>query len=564
MTGITTEDLVLRLRELLLQESLQASHPLPQSATVSSGSQTTSDLWQTAAATAVTAVTSVMNGSSNFQMAAAHSTPTVAGHHHHHHHNNNSSSHNSSSNSISQAILSVLQGIRPRHQNNSRTSQLDWVTDDQSQQHNPSVWNSANWTFPDLDLTSFMEADMDGLGSAGSDGSSSYQQRSSAGLRTAIIATAYALVMAISLFGNLLVCYVVFRHRRLQRSITYTFLVNVALSDLLMTCLNIPFSVSRVLLDHWPFGQFLCSLVPFVQVMSVYVSSLTMAAIAVDRYRVILTPLKRRLRPPHGLIIMAILWILASMAALPYALYSEVVPIFTYRPLRRCQARFPTPALEFRRYLTLITFATQYVIPLGISGLAYGAIVRRLWMRSFVGAVTDNQRVRQDRAKRKTIQMLLVVISLFALCWLPLNVYHLVSDVGASESATRHNSTAFLVCHWLAMSSVCYNPFVYCWLNANFRDAVQTCGRLCMRSVWFRRNQRKQQPSIIMHNTTTAVLHQQHQESTSNTITGLIITTNPASRPQNSIDSVQLIEQLELLVPDNPTQLIINEETSLV
>lgn len=107
--------------------------------------------------------------------------------------------------------------------------------------------------------------------------------------------------------------------------------VNVALSDLLMTCLNIPFSVSRVLLDHWPFGDFLCSLFPFVQVMSVYVSSLTMAAIAVDRYRVILTPLKRRLRPPHGLVIMLVLWILASLAALPYALYSEVVPIFTYR-----------------------------------------------------------------------------------------------------------------------------------------------------------------------------------------------------------------------------------------
>lgn len=201
------------------------------------------------------------------------------------------------------------------------------LTDEQHQ----SQWNAANWTFPDL--TSFMEADMDGLGGSGpgggpGSGDGFYHQRP--GLKTAIIASAYALVMAISLFGNLLVCYVVFRHRRL-RSVTYTFLVNVALSDLLMTCLNIPFSVSRVLLDHWPFGDFLCSLVPFVQVMSVYVSSLTMAAIAVDRYRVILTPLKRRLRPPHGLIIMAILWILASMAALPYALYSEVVPIFTYR-----------------------------------------------------------------------------------------------------------------------------------------------------------------------------------------------------------------------------------------
>ncbi|KAK4026776.1 probable G-protein coupled receptor 83 [Daphnia magna] len=535
MTGITTEDLVLRLRELLLQEhhKQQASYPLE--TTVATGSQSTSDLWKTAAATTATAVTSAMNGSV-FQMASR-SPPTSS-----------AVGHTNSSGSISQAILNVLQGIRPRQQ-------LDWVTDE----HGPSVWSSANWTFPDLDLTSFMEADLDGLG--GGSGGSDLSYHRSVGLKTAIIATAYALVMAISLFGNLLVCYVVFRHRRLQRSITYTFLVNVALSDLLMTCLNIPFSVSRVLLDHWPFGQFLCSLVPFIQVMSVYVSSLTMAAIAVDRYRVILTPLKRRLRPPHGLVIMAILWILASMAALPYALYSEVVPIFTYRPLRRCQARFPTPALEFRRYLTLITFATQYVIPLGISGLAYGAIVRRLWMRSFVGAVTDNQRIRQDRAKRKTIQMLLVVISLFALCWLPLNVYHLVSDVGASESATRHNSTAFLICHWLAMSSVCYNPFVYCWLNANFRDAVQTCGRLCMRSVWFRRT-RKQQPSIIMHNT-TAVLHRQHQESTSNTITGLIITTTPA-RPQTLVDSVQLIEQLQLLVPEKPSQLTINDETSLV
>ena len=122
-------------------------------------------------------------------------------------------------------------------------------------------------------------------------------------------------------------------------------------------------------------------------------------------------------------------------------------------------------------------------------------------MRSVVGAVTDTQRSRQDRAKRKTIQMLLVVISLFALCWLPLNVYHLVSDVGASAGPTRHNSTIFLVCHWLAMSSVCYNPFVYCWLNANFRQAVKTCGRFCLGRADSLQRERKQQPSLLLNNT---------------------------------------------------------------
>ena len=106
------------------------------------------------------------------------------------------------------------------------------------------AWNKdANWTMPDL--TSFMAEDV---------------AVDTLPLKMVVIAGAYALVMAVSLFGNLLVCYVVIRHRRL-RSVTYTFLVNVALSDLLMTCLNIPFSVARVLLHHWPFGEFLCSLV---------------------------------------------------------------------------------------------------------------------------------------------------------------------------------------------------------------------------------------------------------------------------------------------------------------
>lgn len=95
MSGITTEDLVMRLRELLLEQKVAQ-----QGSTVS---RTTSDLWQTAAA-AVTSDTSVMNGSS-FLTARP---PVAVG----------------QNNTISQAILNVLQGIRPRHQNNSQSFQV--------------------------------------------------------------------------------------------------------------------------------------------------------------------------------------------------------------------------------------------------------------------------------------------------------------------------------------------------------------------------------------------------------------------------------------------------------
>lgn len=32
-----------------------------------------------------------------------------------------------------------------------------------------------------------------------------------------------------------------------------------------------------------------------------------------------------------------------------------------------------------------------------------------------------------------------------------------------------NRTTIFFMVHWFAMSSVCYNPFIYCWLNENFR-----------------------------------------------------------------------------------------------
>ncbi|XP_068247224.1 uncharacterized protein [Palaemon carinicauda] len=290
--------------------------------------------------------------------------------------------------------------------------------------------------------------------------------------RMVIIILVYSILIAISLFGNLLVCHVVLRTRRLH-TLTNTFLANLAVSDLLMTALNIPFNVARVLLDDWPFGSFMCSMVPFVQVTSVYVSAFTMVAIALDRYQVIIHPLKPRLGSFHGAIIISVVWLLAALVSLPYAIYSEVVEVFTYRKLTRCQARYPPPALKFRQWLTLATFLTQYVIPLSITAVAYVGVTRRVWWRAVVGAATQEQLSLQLRAKKKTVKMLLIVVVLFALCWLPLNTYHLVVDFGASVGPSRHSSSIFFICHWFAMSNVCYNPFIYCWLNDHFRAGAK-------------------------------------------------------------------------------------------
>lgn len=81
------------------------------------------------------------------------------------------------------------------------------------------------------------------------------------------------------------------------------------------------------------------------------------------------------------------------------------------------------------------------------------------------GSTTPRQIAAQSRAKKKTIKMLALTVAFFAVSWAPINIYHLLTHF----LLVRHNSTAILVCHLIAMSSCTVNPFIYCWFNDHFR-----------------------------------------------------------------------------------------------
>jgi hypothetical protein len=43
----------------------------------------------------------------------------------------------------------------------------------------------------------------------------------------------------------------------------------------------------------------------------------------------------------------------------------------------------------------------------------------------------------------------------------------------------RYIQWIWTACHWLAMSNCCYNPIVYCWMNAKFRAGFRHIFRCC-------------------------------------------------------------------------------------
>lgn len=96
-----------------------------------------------------------------------------------------------------------------------------------------------------------------------------------------VYAIAYGLIIILSFFGNLLVCKVCLKNM----TKTNALIMSLALSDLLVTIFNIPFNYFRIFHFSWPFGSGMCFVVNFVQHLVVYISSYTMAIIAIQRYR---------------------------------------------------------------------------------------------------------------------------------------------------------------------------------------------------------------------------------------------------------------------------------------
>jgi neuropeptide Y receptor len=94
--------------------------------------------------------------------------------------------------------------------------------------------------------------------------------------------------------------------------------------------------------------------------------------------------------------------------------------------------------------------------------------------------------------------MLIAMVVIFAICWLPLNIVHMVAEFHRSELS--HYKVLFLSTHVIAMSSTIYNPFLYSWLNDNFRKEFQQIVPCVFKICWCLNRRRTNHPSTQLTN----------------------------------------------------------------
>ncbi|XP_038104891.1 tachykinin-like peptides receptor 99D isoform X3 [Culex quinquefasciatus] len=119
-----------------------------------------------------------------------------------------------------------------------------------------------------------------------------------------------------------------------------------------------------------------------------------------------------------------------------------------------------------------------YFLPIGSMTFTYARIGFELWGSKSIGECTQRQ-LENIRSKRRVVKMMVVVVVIFAVCWLPFQIYFIVTSYYPELTAKPYIQDVYLAIYWLAMSNSMYNPIIYFWMNSRFRRGFQQFFRWC-------------------------------------------------------------------------------------
>ncbi|XP_046445814.1 tachykinin-like peptides receptor 99D isoform X2 [Daphnia pulex] len=337
------------------------------------------------------------------------------------------------------------------------------------------LWNDGNLTIGDSDVMVFFDHSGFNWTQNNSllEDATQNDQFSLPWWRIVLWTMLFAVMVVVSTGGNLIVIWIVLADRRM-RTVTNYFLVNLSIADTMVSTLNVIFNFISMVTNDWPFGRVYCKISQFVAVISICGSVFTLMAISIERYLAIMYPLRRRMGKMTTIGIALSIWLASFLISTPHVLYSTTI---TYNDSGRtaCYLAWPDgPTFEsYQEYIynVMLTILT-YFLPICAMGYAYFQVGVELWGSQGIGECTDHQ-MENVKSKRRVVKMMIVVVTIFAICWLPYHIYFIVSWLFQEINQWSHIQEIYLGTYWLAMSNAMYNPIIYCWMNSRFRKGFR-------------------------------------------------------------------------------------------
>ena len=300
-------------------------------------------------------------------------------------------------------------------------------------------------------------------------------------------ATVLVIVLIIALLGNGFVCTCILKEKHLQIPTNF-FIFSLSSADLLFALLCLPLRIYYVLkMYSWDLGLGVCQFWVCLDFLFCSASIANLAAISVDRYLKISSPLTydTHMTKSRVTLMLALLWgysiVLASFSPIEWS------------SLRKDQARGIVVEngscySDSKIYLTIVS-AIGFFAPLSIMLLMY-CVVFKVAVNQAAKLARQHGSVRSDRKARrkssahaisllfevKATKTLIILLSAFCICWCPFFVLifiglHSPKQLNTVPAWCRKFFVVLFV-YILPNCNAALDPIIYTTQNQLFRKAI--------------------------------------------------------------------------------------------
>uniref|UniRef100_A0A8C6WHR6 G-protein coupled receptors family 1 profile domain-containing protein n=1 Tax=Neogobius melanostomus TaxID=47308 RepID=A0A8C6WHR6_9GOBI len=346
---------------------------------------------------------------------------------------------------------------------------------------NYSLWTNFTRVLSELDWAAEEEEDAAGSG----------------GLRVLVGCVLFLLIVS-TLLGNTLVCAAVVKFRHLRSKVTNFFVISLAVSDLFVAVLVMPWEAITEVTGTWLFGRF-CGVWIAFDIMCSTASILNLCIISVDRYWAIASPFKYERKMTHrvAFVMIGVAWTLSILISfIPVQLnwhQEELSSSFSGR------LRHPHCVANLNRTYAISSSLISFYIPVLIMVATYTRIyriaqtqIRRISSLERAAEQAHHQPGRAQphrtndeaslkssfKKETKVLKTLSIIMGVFVFCWLPFFVLNCTVPFCDPPCVS---DTTFTVFVWFGWANSSLNPVIYAF-NADFRRAFTTilgCNRIC-------------------------------------------------------------------------------------
>lgn len=272
----------------------------------------------------------------------------------------------------------------------------------------------------------------------------------------------FSVMVVLSLFGNVVVMVILAKYENLK-SLTNTFILNLAVSDLIFTA-GLPFWAYYM--QGWALGEITCKMVNFVFHVGFYSSGILLIVMTIHRYAAVVSPLSNfvSVKGFYSVLASVLIWVASALAASPAFIFTEV------HDHNRCEYKN-----SYWRLWGIYQQNVLFVLTSLVFSFCYTQIIFRL-LRPTV-----------QRRRHKTLKVIFTLMLVFFVSWMPYNIIIFLRSLSSWHPTVADSATLTRICETysnpldsalyisriFAFSQCCLNPVFYVFVGVKFKNHLK-------------------------------------------------------------------------------------------